>query len=276
MNAKASFPVRRQDFDFAEVSRHWVDNDPFMTHFFNSLSALFPDGERFFVDSVRAVREQIKDPVLQKEIGAFIGQEAMHAKEHHNFNAGAKAQGFDIEQLERWTNFLITLVKTVPFLNNKRCHLAGTVALEHFTGVLSARLMKRPDISEMLEPTMRELWLWHCVEENEHKAVAFDTYRQLYGDNAADYVIRMSIMALATVFILGAVHVFTAKLMSQDGQLLNLKSWGKGLWRIWGPKGMFSQNIIEYFDYFRPSFHPWDHDTKDLLAEYTAKLNLAR
>ena len=56
----ASFPVRRQDFGFEDVPRHWVDSDPFMTHMFNALSALFPDGERFFVASVRAVREQIQ------------------------------------------------------------------------------------------------------------------------------------------------------------------------------------------------------------------------
>lgn len=48
----------------------------------NNLSSLFPYGETFFVDSVRAVRDQISDPHLKKDISAFIGQEAMHAKEH--------------------------------------------------------------------------------------------------------------------------------------------------------------------------------------------------
>lgn len=35
-----------------------------MTHFMNNLSSLFPYGEKFFVDSVRAVRDQVSDPQL--------------------------------------------------------------------------------------------------------------------------------------------------------------------------------------------------------------------
>ncbi|AMQ90552.1 hypothetical protein ASQ50_18710 [Marinobacter sp. LQ44] len=66
-----------------------------MTHVFNGMSALFPDGERFFVASVRAVREAVNDPQLQKDISAFIGQEAMHAKEHEKFNRGATENGYD-------------------------------------------------------------------------------------------------------------------------------------------------------------------------------------
>ena len=46
----------------------------------NALSTTFPDGERFFIDSVRNFQDQIKDPKLQKDIRAFIGQEANHGK----------------------------------------------------------------------------------------------------------------------------------------------------------------------------------------------------
>ena len=28
---------------------------------------------------------------------------------------------------------------------------------------------------------MYHLWMWHAVEENEHKAVAFDVYEAMYG-----------------------------------------------------------------------------------------------
>ena len=48
----SAFPVRRQDFEFEQVPRYWVNGDAFMTHVFNGMSALFPDGERFFVASV--------------------------------------------------------------------------------------------------------------------------------------------------------------------------------------------------------------------------------
>lgn len=269
----ASFPVRRQDFGFDEVPRHWVDTDPFMTHLFNALSALFPDGERFFVASVRAVRNQVKDPQLQKDISAFIGQEAMHAKEHGHFNEGAIDQGFDIKKLEGWTRGFLS-VKDLPLLNGKRTHLAATVALEHFTGILSAQLLKREDLLQAIDPSMRTLWAWHCIEENEHKAVAFDTYREIYGDGVTDYAIRMGVMALVTVLIMAAIHSFIVELMREDRQLTNLRSWMTGLGRIWGRRGMFTAIIPEYLDYFKPGFHPWDHDTRFLLRKWRKEIGI--
>lgn len=67
--AGASFPVRRMDFEFAQVPRYWANYDAGLTHFMTALSALFPEGEQFFVNSTRAVRNDPKlaDPALQKE-----------------------------------------------------------------------------------------------------------------------------------------------------------------------------------------------------------------
>ncbi|MDL0432207.1 metal-dependent hydrolase [Marinobacter sp. TBZ242] len=269
----ASFPVRRQDFGFDEVPRHWVDTDPFMTHLFNALSALFPDGERFFVASVRAVRDQVKDPQLQKDISAFIGQEAMHAKEHGHFNEGAIHQGFDIKKLEGWTRGFLS-AKNLPLLNSKRTHLAATVALEHFTGILSAQLLKREDLVHQIDSSMRNLWAWHCIEENEHKAVAFDTYREIYGDGALDHAIRAGVMVLVTVLVLTAIHSFVVELMREDKQLANVRSWTRGLGRVWGRRGLFTAIIPEYLDYFRPGFHPWDHDTNFLLRKWRKEIGI--
>lgn len=158
----SAFPVRRQDFEFEQVPRYWVNGDAFMTHVFNGMSALFPDGERFFVASVRAVREAVNDPQLQKDISAFIGQEAMHAKEHEKFNRGATENGYDLKTLEEWTKSFLA-VADLPGLNNKRVRLAATVALEHFTGILSAQLLRREDIVESIDESMRNLWMWHCI-----------------------------------------------------------------------------------------------------------------
>ncbi|MEB3733038.1 metal-dependent hydrolase [Halopseudomonas pachastrellae] len=39
---------RRIDFGLPDpLPRHWLGGDPFKTHFFNAMSLLFPDGERF-------------------------------------------------------------------------------------------------------------------------------------------------------------------------------------------------------------------------------------
>jgi predicted metal-dependent hydrolase len=109
----ASFPVRRMDFSFSESQKFWFSGDPFMSHFMNNLSSLFPYGEKFFVDSVRAVRDQVSEPQLKKDISAFIGQEAMHSKEHAAYNDYAAEHGIDLERLELRIKVLLEWVTKI-------------------------------------------------------------------------------------------------------------------------------------------------------------------
>src|SRR5690554_8107645 len=52
---------QRMGFEFDEkVPRYWLDNNYLISHTMNALSVLFPEGEQFFVDSVRAFRDQIR------------------------------------------------------------------------------------------------------------------------------------------------------------------------------------------------------------------------
>jgi predicted metal-dependent hydrolase len=45
-------------------------------------------------------------------------------------------------------------------------------------------------------------------------------------------------------------------------------SWARGIWKYWGPQGAFTKLVPAYLDYYRPSFHPWQHDTRELLARW--------
>ena len=60
LHPEAGITVRRMDFEFREVPRYWADNDPHFTHLLNALSATFPEGERFFVDSVRLFQDLLE------------------------------------------------------------------------------------------------------------------------------------------------------------------------------------------------------------------------
>src|ERR1043165_493778 len=74
-------------------TRWWHGGDPVATAFFNALSAAFPQGETFFIESVRRYREQA-DPVLREQIAGFAQQEAMHTREHLAFNRLIKEAGY--------------------------------------------------------------------------------------------------------------------------------------------------------------------------------------
>lgn len=278
---KSSFPVRRMDFDFDQVPHYWANHDAGLTHFMTALSALFPDGEQFFVDSVRAVR---KDPKLaaqamQKEISAFIGQEAMHSKEHDAFNRSAEKYGHDVEHLEHLTGKVIdfgtrTALKLLrPFGYTKEMiGLTGTCALEHFTSTIAAELLTNPEIQAMFkDETMYKLWMWHAVEENEHKAVAFDVYETMYGNGIKAYAMRNIAMVIAMVMIFFTQSYFTARLLKDDGKL----TWKDSKYMLkfmYGRKGFMMRQLPELLTFFRPKFHPNDTDTTELLAIWKQKL----
>ena len=281
--AGARFPVRRMDFEFGEVPRYWAANDAGLTHFMTTLSALFPEGEQFFVDSTRAVRKhpKLSDPDLQREISAFIGQEAMHSKEHLAFNSSAQSYGYDIRTMEQQTGKVIrtgtkvltTLLK--PFgVTKEMIDLTGTCALEHFTAVIAAELLQNKDVQAMFnDSTMHQLWMWHAVEENEHKAVVFDVYTAIYGHGLKAYTMRAIAMIIAMGLIFMTQSYFTAQLMKIDGKL----TWKDSKYMLkfmYARKGFMTRQIPELLDFFRPNFHPNDSDTDQLLADWKLKLGL--
>src|SRR5699024_8205450 len=96
--------VRQPEFEFADakdIPRYWWDNDPAKTLLLAALSASFPAGDRFFIDSVRHYQSQIEDPELMKAIRGFIGQEAHHSREHEVLNEFFHKQGIEVARLER-------------------------------------------------------------------------------------------------------------------------------------------------------------------------------
>ena len=234
--AGASFPVRRMNFNFDHVPEYWANNSAGITHFMTALSALFPDGEKLFIDSVRAVRYHpaIKDnEALQKEISAFIGQEAMHTQEHVGFNASAQKYGHDVAKYERETGRLIQATRkwfaraVKPFgMTQEMVDLTATTALEHFTATIASELLRNPHIQELMtDPTMSYMWYWHAVEENEHKAVAFDVYEGVFGTGVKAYALRSTALVIAMALILSAQSSFVIRLLKNDGKL-NLKELG--------------------------------------------------
>jgi len=283
--AGASFPVRRMNFDFNDVPEYWMNGSAGLTHFMTALSALFPAGEKFFIDSVRAVRYHpaIKDDeALQKEISAFIGQEAMHTQEHVNFNASAQKFGHDIETLEKFTDTAIqtaikAFVKIVkPFgMTKEMVDLTATTALEHFTATIASQLLVNKHIQELMtDETMSTMWYWHAIEENEHKAVAFDVYEGVFGKGVKAYALRTSSLVFAMTLIFLIQSSFVLRLLKQDNKL-NLAELSVIYKYAYSPsKGIISGMAKEMLAYFKSGFHPNDLDTVGLLKNWKAKLGL--
>ena len=141
--------TRRMSFEesLQEVPRHFgPDGDLVSSHVAACLSAVFPDGEDFFVRSVRHFRGDIVEPVLKREVGGFIGQEAIHGREHRAFNRRLSELGYPTLFLEKFTERLLAVADKV--LSPKTC-LAATAALEHYTATLAEQLLSDEDTREL-------------------------------------------------------------------------------------------------------------------------------
>jgi len=266
--ATISIKPTRMDFSFdaEKVPDHWAFDDAFATHFMGTLSSFFPVGERFFVDSVRALREHAGD---QKAVSGFIGQEAMHSLEHVSMNNMLEAKGLPALRAEKGALFLLDTARR--FLGPRQ-QLAATVALEHFTAIIANRLLTDTDLMNNLSDEMRPIWMWHAIEETEHKAVAYDLYLDVPGSNYAE---RVAIQVAASAILAATTAFYLVQFMHRDRQLLNLKSWAFGLNKLFGRQGIISGFAGEYFDFFKRDFHPWEHENSALVAYWREKLESA-
>lgn len=264
----ASFPVRRMDYNFENTPKYWCANDPAMTHYFTGLSTLFPEGESYFVRSVRALREHAKlNEAIDREISAFIGQEAMHSKEHHAFHISAQQHGLNPESLEKVTGIVL---KGLEKIFSKKWNLLVTVGLEHYTAVLVVSMMETVN-EYMTDKTIRDLWLWHSVEETEHKAVAFDLYEYLYGNGLNAYFPRVTIFTLSLILITRLSTIYQIVLMKRDKQLSNLKTW-QNFFNFAAKQ--YKTFIPKFFEYYRYDFHPNQTNEKNLVATTKIKLGI--
>ncbi|WP_165856806.1 metal-dependent hydrolase [Marinobacter sp. JSM 1782161] len=256
---------RHVSFDVSgELRQLWHGNNLFRTAFFNALSLQFPDGEQQFIDSVRLYRDRIDDPKLQREVRGFIGQEALHGREHRAYNEGLKVRGYDIDRLDtRFRRHMAWVKKLSPSRQ-----LAGTCGAEHYTAVLANAILAHPQWMAGASPTMRALWRWHAIEETEHKAVAFDVYRHCVGNER----LRKVVFLFVTYNFFKYTFLNTCSMLRSEGKLWSLRTWLDGLNFLWGRPGVIRRCLPDFLAYFRTGFQPWQQDNRALLRENLQEL----
>jgi predicted metal-dependent hydrolase len=249
---------RRHAIDPAGIVS-WRDLDPVAANFFDSLSALFPQGERFFIQSVRHFRDVVPDDIAG-DVRNFIAQEAIHTREHQMFNDQVTAAGFHIQTLEARTERQLTAVKSKSAVRQ----LAFTVGLEHFTAALANMILCEPRLLEHAPIETARLWRWHAAEEIEHKAVAFDTLAAATAGWSAprrwlfrcggfvEAIVRLTRVAVPNFLDLS--HQDSTRPLSLQGVA--------GFFLV--KPAVLLRMAPMLVAFFAPGFHPWKHDDEDL------------
>ncbi|MET0497588.1 MAG: metal-dependent hydrolase [Steroidobacteraceae bacterium] len=246
-----------------ETPRWWHGNDPVATAFFNALSVTFPQGETFFIESVRRFRDAAGQP-LQAQINSFIEQEAMHTREHVVFNRLIKQAGYDTQAIEAHTRKRIEVARG----RHPIAQLAVTTALEHFTAIMAHALLTEKQVLHGATAEAAKLWRWHAMEEIEHKAVCYDTYllATRHQRPMKRWAIRCQVMAMVSFQFWCANVRYMADFFRQDG-INTPRTW----WRAWKflfvAPGIVRKITLPYLSYYLPGFHPWRHDNRHLIVD---------
>ena len=263
----ADLVITPRDRKFArdpKPGRWWNGGDPVATAVYNALSATFPEGEAFFVESVRQYREGTP-PKLANEIKAFTTQEAIHSREHAAFNKAAVDAGYDLTKLDERLHWRLELVKSRPPIAS----LAATMALEHFTAILAHELLSDPRHLADAEREAGDLWRWHAAEEIEHKGVAYDTWLHATRDwpRFKRWKVKAKVMLLVTRNFIVDRTLGALELLRQDG-ITGPGAWAGLFWFMWVKPGMMRKIFAAWAKYFMPGFHPWNEDDRRLLAGF--------
>jgi len=247
------FSMRNVQFDVANCNpAAWHPAGLHVTHFFNALSVRFPEGEKFFINSVRHYRERITDPALLADIEAFIGQEAMHGRAHRGLNGALERAGYGADKMEQELKAQIKRMKMPPLFQ-----LSVTCAAEHFTAIMSAVVLDTPEILDGVDAELAAMWRWHALEETEHKAVAYDVFMSMRKGPVSGYLLRCTMMVLTSLsFWLNALRNLV-RMVHRDGGLGDLRGWGRLARFLFTSPGLFSKMFRPYMAYFKPGFHPW-------------------
>lgn len=250
--------------------RWWLGGDPVASAWHNSLSLTFPMGEAFFIDSVRPFRDKVP-PRLAAQIDAFVRQEANHTREHVAFNRQVEKAGYDVSAMYDWIRARMAETRDKPPV----AQLCITAALEHFTAIFAHQMLKHPRAFQGASEEARRMWLWHAIEEVEHKAVAYDTYLHVTRDMKPRK--RWSIRCLVFLNVSRNFVRYrsrdTLALMRQDG-ITGVRAVLRLLWYLAGRPGVLRRVFPMWLSYLKPGFHPWDLDDRHLIARVEADLRL--
>lgn len=255
--------VRRLHFNPKAIRRHYFANSPVMSHLLTALSSTFPIGEQFFVHSVRNVRDQVQDPTLQAQIAAFIGQEAMHSKAHAEFNDAWRRDDYNLDRFQAWLARKDSYIKNL----HPKIQLAITCAFEHFTALLGGYILRHPEVLSTLDDDAMKLWVWHAIEEIEHRSVAFDVYQAVYGDDK----IRKMIMRSVTTGFASLTFYSASRLFLQD-QKKSLPKVGGNLFGVYLLGKMLLQMFPEYLSYYKKDFHPTETDYSQIIQYWKKRM----
>jgi hypothetical protein len=175
--------VRRLKIDYSTIKPHWAPNIEFAQH--ENAGGLTPAHvEPYLIKVMYKAKAELPAHLttLHDHIDIFIKQESEHYKQHIGFNKALYAAGYDrLAEFDRelsadYERFLSQ--KSLKF-NCAYCEGFETLGPPN----AKAYFEYYSDLLQDAQRSAVDLWKWHMAEEFEHRHVAYQVFKALYGRN---------------------------------------------------------------------------------------------
>jgi predicted metal-dependent hydrolase len=174
--------VRKMRFAFAErpVPFNWNPSDPAFSCAANMLSFLFLAIEKMISATVHEALPDISDPDVAEEALAFVRQEGQHSMAHRQHAKGLiKAY----PALQEVLDDMMAVYDELTDTTSVKYRLAYIADLEAtFTPTFTMMLNNADTLFAPGDDRVASLFLWHFVEEIEHRSSALIIYDSVVAD----------------------------------------------------------------------------------------------
>ncbi|OBF59446.1 metal-dependent hydrolase [Mycobacterium sp. 852002-53434_SCH5985345] len=172
--------VRRVRFDFAsaDVPFNWQPERPAFAMQCNAISFFAPGFEKLIVDATREAIPLMRDPAAAEEAESYLRQEAQHSAAHQSHIRAL---------IRRWPGLQETMDEVVASYDRLTAtkplawRLAYPAVVEAtFTPYFKVFLDHEDKLFRAGDERVASLFLWHFVEEIEHRSSALIVYNAVH------------------------------------------------------------------------------------------------
>lgn len=173
--------LRKPPFTFDAESTPWLwqPRHPDFSELCNAISFAAPAFERYIVKVVQQAAPRLAGTPVQQEADDFLRQEAQHARMHRRHIAALVKQYPALAQTQHTIEQAYTdLLESEPL----EFHLAYVTDVEAtFTPLFGMMLNNEAALFRGGSDNVASLFLWHFMEEIEHRSSAFSIYETAVG-----------------------------------------------------------------------------------------------
>jgi hypothetical protein len=258
----------KQNWD-QDLPKYWFDHSPLKTHFMNALSIMIPVSELVVIHTLKETKKHLQDLELKKQINDMLAQESWHSYSHKKYNHWLES--IDLPAFELSSNYLINLTnskKRADELLGPAFWLPVIVAGEHTAACFMEYMLDRPHLLAQMHPHFRQAWVWHSLEEIEHKGTSMDMWNDTKEKfNRKKWKLNIAHI-IQSIRFHSTVIRYTFTLLNRDQQLWKWRTLKDGMSFFFGFDGLFWKTLGPWFRLFKKDFHPWQHDTRYLFDQH--------